>query len=117
MRFSRARSACSPATEEQALRALLNRIVPVFQPQAVYLFGSRAEGRAGLESDWDSLVVVPDDTPAKRLTVLAGYEAVRGTGVTADVVPTRRSRFEVLKEQVGSLSYAAWHRGRLVYGA
>jgi predicted nucleotidyltransferase len=89
----------------------------VFRPQAVYLFGSRAEGRAGLESDWDLLVVVPDDTPAERLTVLAGYQAVRGAGFSADVVPTRRSRFEALKEQVGSLSYAAWHRGRLVYDA
>ena len=106
-----------PATEEHALRALLSRIVPVFRPQAVYLFGSRAEGRAGLESDWDLLVVVPDDTPAECLTVLAGYQAVRGAGFPADVVPTRRSRFEALKEQVGSLSYAAWHRGRLVYDA
>jgi predicted nucleotidyltransferase len=106
-----------PPTDEGALRVLLDRIVPVFRPQAVYLFGSRAEGRAGSESDWDLLVVVPDDTPPERLTVVAGYEAVRGAGVSADVIPTRRSRFETLKEQVGSLSYAAWHRGRLVYGA
>ena len=105
-----------PATEEPALRALLDRIVPVFRPEAIYLFGSRAERRGGLESDWDLLVVVPDDTPAERLTVVAGYEAVRGSGVAADVFPTRQSRFEALKSQVGSLSHAAWRRGRLVYG-
>jgi predicted nucleotidyltransferase len=86
----------------------------ILQPEAIYLFGSRAESRGGLDSDWDLLVVVPDDTPAERLTVLAGYEAIRGAGVPADVVPTRRSRFETQKEQVASLSYAAWHRGRLV---
>src|SRR5262249_4450485 len=80
-------------------------------------FWARAEGRGGLESDWDLLVVVPDDTPAERLTVVAGYEAIRGTGVPADVVPTRRRRFEALKQQVGSLSYVAWRRGQLVYGA
>jgi hypothetical protein len=105
-----------PSTDESALRVLLDRIVPVFRPQAVYLFGGRAEGRAGPESDWDLLVVVPDDTPPERLTVVAGYEAIRGAGVSADVIPARRARFETLKEQVGSLSYAAWHRGRLVYG-
>ncbi len=105
-----------PATEEQSLRTLLERIVPAFRPQAVYLFGSRAEGRADEDSDWDLLVVVPDDTPAERLTVVAGYEAVRGSGVAADVFPTRQSRFEALKSQVGSLSHAAWRRGRLVYG-
>jgi uncharacterized protein len=59
-----------------------------------------------LESDWDLLVVVPDDTPHEHLTVVAGYEAVRGTGPRR-CRPTRRSRFEALKEQVGSLSYAA----------
>ncbi|HXQ68287.1 MAG TPA: nucleotidyltransferase domain-containing protein [Alphaproteobacteria bacterium] len=104
-----------PTKKEPALRALLDRIVPAFQPQAVYLFGSRAEGRAGGESDWDLLVVVPDDTPPEQLTVVAGYAAIRGSGIAADVIPTRQSRFEALKRQVGSLSYVAWHRGRLVY--
>ena len=96
-----------PAAEEHALRVLLDRIVPAFLPQAVYLFGSRAEGQARKDSDWDLLVVVSDDTPLERLTVVAGYEAIRGSGVAADVIPTRRSRFEALKDQVGSLSYVA----------
>jgi uncharacterized protein len=104
-----------PAAEERALRGLLDRIVPAFRPQAVYLFGSRAEAQARSDSDWDLLVVVSDDTPIERLTVVAGYEAIRGSGIAADVIPTRRSRFEALKDQVGSLSYVASHRGRLVY--
>jgi uncharacterized protein len=107
----------SPAAEERALRVLLDRIVPAFLPQAVYLFGSRAEGQARGDSDWDLLVVVSDDTPTERLTVVAGYEAILGSGVAADVIPTRRSRFEALKDQVGSLSYVASHRRRLVYAS
>ncbi|MFI4988690.1 MAG: nucleotidyltransferase domain-containing protein [Alphaproteobacteria bacterium] len=105
-----------PTTGEPALRVLVERIVGAFRPHAVYLFGSRAEGRGGDDSDWDLLVVVPDDTPPEKLTVVAGYAAIRGSGIAADVIPTRQSRFEALKRQVGSLSYAAWHRGRLVYG-
>jgi hypothetical protein len=58
-----------------------------------------------------------DDTPKERLTVVAGYEAIRGSGVAADVISTRSSRFEALKDQVGSLRYVASHRGRLVYAA
>jgi hypothetical protein len=97
-----------PAIEEHALRALLNRMVPVSSGLRRSIFLA-AEPKAA--QVWKAigtwLVVVPDDTPAERLTVLAGYEAVCGTGVPADVVPTRRSRFEALKEQVCSLSYVA----------
>ena len=104
-----------PPTEDQALRALLDRVVQAFKPEAVYLFGSRAEHRATRDSDWDLLVVVPDETPVEKLNVVAGYNAIRGSGIAADIVPTRKSRFEALKDQVGSLSYIASHRGRLVY--
>jgi uncharacterized protein len=53
----------------------------------------------------------------ERLTVVAGYEAICGSGIATDVIPRRRSRFEALKDQVGSLSYVASHRERLVYAA
>jgi hypothetical protein len=105
-----------PGFEDAQLSRLLDRIVRAYRPEAVYLFGSRAEGRARPDSDWDLLVVVPDDTPHDKLSVVAGYEAIRGAGVAADVIPTRRSRFERLKDQAGTLSYDAARRGQLVYG-
>jgi predicted nucleotidyltransferase len=67
------------------------------------LFGSRAEGRAGPDIYWDGLVVVQGDAPAERLTVLAGYDASVAPASLRMCFPTRRSRFEALKEQVDTL--------------
>jgi predicted nucleotidyltransferase len=44
------------------LRTLLVRIEERYQPEQVWLFGSRARGDAEPGSDWDLLVVVPDST-------------------------------------------------------
>lgn len=101
---------------EARLAVLLDRIVPYFRPEAVYLFGSRAEGRAGPDSDYDLLVVVPDDTPQDRLAYSVGAAAARAAHVAADVIPIPRRQFERRKTQVGTLSYAAWHRGKLIHG-
>jgi len=50
----------------------LDPVVAYFRPRRVILFGSRARGEAGPDSDVDLLVVVDDDTPAERLTPDAG---------------------------------------------
>jgi uncharacterized protein len=75
---------------EHAVAALLERIVPALSPEAVYLFGSRARGDAGRDSDFDLLVVVSDDTPPDKIRLTSTYRLSRGTGVPADVIACRR---------------------------
>ncbi len=52
---------------DENLAKLLERIVPALAPEAVYLFGSRAGGASRRDSDYDLLVVVPDDTPREKI--------------------------------------------------
>jgi predicted nucleotidyltransferase len=103
-------------TIEHAVAALLERIIPALSPEAVYLFGSRARGDAGRDSDFDLLVVVSDDTPPDKIRLTSTYRLTRGTGVPADVIACRRRWFERNREQVGTLGYKAVNEGRLVYG-
>jgi uncharacterized protein len=35
-------------------------------PSPFYLFGSKARGEAGPDSDYDLMVIVPDDAPPER---------------------------------------------------
>src|SRR6266545_3077422 len=52
----------SSTTEaDPAITRLLSIIVDELRPLQVWLFGSRAEGRARPDSDYDILVVLPDD--------------------------------------------------------
>ncbi len=68
------------------LERLLDAVVSALNPRAVYLFGSRAEGRERPDSDYDLMVVVPDDAPdmGSSLTSSSGtFRSERGRKVAA----------------------------------
>ena len=50
-------------TPDPALDETLRRLLASYQPLEVYLSGSKARGDSGPDSDYDLLVVVPDDAP------------------------------------------------------
>ena len=70
-------------SSDPTLVELLRRLEPAYEPERVYLFGSRARGEAGPDSDYDLLLVVPDDAPPERKRSRLAYEVLRGTGVAA----------------------------------
>ncbi len=94
---------------------LIERIVSQMEPEEIWLFGSRAEGRARPDSDYDLLAVLPDNTPESALDLIKAFELTCGLGVPADLVPCTRSDFEEEKDEVGTLARAAYHRGKRIY--
>jgi hypothetical protein len=61
------------------LGEVLRRLVEAYQPIQVYLFGSHARGEAGPDSDYDLLLVVPDDASPERRRSRLAYERLWGT--------------------------------------
>ena len=50
------------------LAELVRRLVDAFQPERLYLFGSRAREEAGADSDYDLLMILPKlEEPAYRV--------------------------------------------------
>ena len=97
------------------LDAVIVRIVDAMNPEAIWLLGSRAGGKARPESDHDLLVIMPDGTPEIDLDPVKAWSVVRGLGVPVDLVPCTRSEFEDEKDEIDTLPRAALARGRLVY--
>lgn len=97
------------------IKMLLARIEQKYHPEQVWLFGSRARGEAREASDWDLLVVVPDDTEEGDLDPRVAWRLQRGSGVYADVIPCRASEFREDRGTVNTLSYAAASEGVLIY--
>src|SRR5437870_7152039 len=95
---------------------LLDPVVAYFHPQRVILFGSRARGEAGRDSDIDLLVVVDDDTPTEKLTWRDGFEAHR-LRRAADIFPMRAETFDRDRAIVNTLAAEADIDGIVVYGA
>ncbi len=104
----------SPAADPN-IQVLLDRIVPALNPQAVYLFGSRARGEARADSDYDLFLVVDDDTPRAQLQIQALSALKRGTGITADLIPCRRRIYQEYQDELGAISYAVKREGQMVY--
>ena len=75
------------------LGELMERIQRIYRPLDVLLFGSRAKGVAAPGSDWDILVILPDDADEALLDPMLGWETQAGSGVHADVLASYRSEF------------------------
>jgi predicted nucleotidyltransferase len=100
-----------------ALDEIVRRLVASYQPLEVYLFGSKARGDSGPDSDYDLLVVVPDDATPERKRSRLAYEVLRGTGRAADVLVCTRSYFEARRSLKASLPGTVLREGRLLHGA
>ena len=78
---------------DPVLDEIVRWLVAAYQSERIYLFGSKARGEAGPDSDYDLLVVVPDDAPPERKRSKLAYQALWGTGTAADALVCTRSYF------------------------
>ncbi len=102
---------------DATLVELLRRLIPAYLPERVYLFGSRARATAGPDSDYDLLLVVPDDAPPERRRSRLAYEVLRGTGVAVDVLVCTRTWFNRRQGLEASLPGTVIREGRLLHAA
>ena len=103
--------------KESGLDDIVERLKHAYDPERIYLFGSRARGDEGPDSDFDFLVVVPDDASRERRGSRLAYQALRGTGVAADVLVWTRAYFDSRRHLKASLSSTVESEGRLLYVA
>ena len=101
----------------RALAQIVERLIEAYQPECIYLFGSKARGDNGPDSDFDLMVVVPDSAPNDRKRSRLAYEVLRGTGTAADVLVYTRGAFESRLHLAASLPATVLREGRLVHAA
>ena len=99
------------------LADILQRLVKAYDPKQIYLFGSLARGEDRPDSDYDLMVIVPDDAPPERTRSRLAYEALRGTGIAADVLVWTHSRFQRRAHVVASLPATVLREGVLLHAA
>ncbi len=100
---------------EPALAEVVRRLIQAYQPERIYLFGSVARGDAGPDSDYDLLVVVPDDAPPQRRGSRLAYEVLWGVGAAADVIVWSRGAFDRRSRVPSSLPATVLREGKLVH--
>ncbi|WP_420454889.1 nucleotidyltransferase domain-containing protein [Rubrivirga sp.] len=95
---------------------VVGRVVEEIDPLRIVLFGSRALGTAGPNSDVDLLVVVPDGN-APRAVMRQLHERIRNVGVAVDYVVATPAQLDRFGESIGYIYREALVHGREVYTA
>ncbi len=103
--------------EDPVLDKIVTRLVDTYHPERIYLFGSRGRGDSGPDSDYDLMVVVPDDAPRPLRRAAPAYAALWELHTAVDVLVWTREAFDSRLHLRASLPSTVQRDGRLVYSA
>jgi predicted nucleotidyltransferase len=98
----------------QALQKMIHRIVSMFEPQRIILFGSHAQGVPESDSDLDLLVVM-EVQKSKRATAMEIDRALADRGIPLDLVVMTPEEYEKQRRIVGTITKPAAEDGQVVY--
>ena len=96
-------------------RQALELIVSTWHPLEIWLYGSRAKGTHRPDSDWDLLLVVPDETDPALLDLVGAWGVTGALRPTVEVYPVLQREFDAGKRWLGSLAQIAATEGRRLY--
>jgi predicted nucleotidyltransferase len=105
----------SSAGIPKLITRIVKRIVGLFAPEQVILFGSYAKGTAGADSDVDLLVVMPVKGSKRQKIVEIGV-ALHDFAIAKDIMISTPEDFCWRKDVVGTIEYPAAHEGIVLYG-
>ena len=96
---------------------MIARIVDELHPDQLWLFGSRARGEAGADSDWDFMAVLRDGAPEQDLEIASVWKRLHDLRVQrVELFTMTRSEFDAWKGSLGTLAEIVASTGVLVHG-
>lgn len=101
--------------QDTLLGPLVQRIVSRFDPEEVWLFGSRYRGDSTRLSDWDLLILVQDDDAEHVYDPYYKWETHKDSGLSADLVIDTMENFYSAVDVPNSLAREIKDERRLLY--
>jgi predicted nucleotidyltransferase len=103
--------------DKQLIQLAVKRLAAVYDPIAIFIFGSFAWGKPGDGSDLDLLIVVDqsEEKPYKR--ILKGLKSLRGLKIPKDILVYTKSEFEEMVKNKASLCFKRKNEGIKAYEA
>ena len=102
---------------DQILGEMVRRLVTAFQPECIYLFGSRAREEEGPDSDYDLMMVIAESSLPRYQREQKAFRTLCGLGVSKGVIVLTRKEFDSRRSVVCSLPATVEREGRLLYAA
>jgi predicted nucleotidyltransferase len=99
---------------QKEIKDMVGKIVSLFDPEKIILFGSEARGRAGKDSDVDILVVMPVKKSRRKTAIEIGV-ALNHIRLSKDIIVTTPEDFALRKEIPGTIERPAHLEGKVLY--
>lgn len=101
---------------DKIIELVSKRLVEVYSPDRIYLFGSYAWGKPDSDSDLDILVIL-GETDEKKMhkRILKGRRVLADLEIPKDIVVYTNIEFEQLASQKSSLCYKIKNEGVTLY--
>lgn len=103
--------------DHDKLNSVVDRLVKVYAPNEIYLFGSFAWGNPEEDSDLDLLVIVDHSEEKIYKRPIKGIKALRGLKLAKDVIVYTNDEFNNLSSNEVSLFDKIKREGIKLYGA
>jgi predicted nucleotidyltransferase len=103
--------------QDAALLEVIRRLVTAYRPFRIYLFGSKARGEAGPDSDYDLLIIVEDEALTPHRDSSLAYQVLWGTHTAVDALVLTRTEFESRLHVASSLPATVVREATLLHEA
>ncbi len=94
------------------LNQIRSRLVELFKPEKLYLWGSRAKGVQSEDSDYDIVLIVKQSDLSMRERNIKAYEVLWGIDASVDVFVYTQSEFDQQKNIFDSVPEKIVTEGR-----
>jgi uncharacterized protein len=99
----------------EMIEEVKKRLVTVYDPEAIYLFGSYVWGHPDEESDLDLLVVVRTSNQKSHKRCIPGRRALWELNIAKDLIVYTQDEFSARITDQTSLLYKIKNNGKVIY--
>lgn len=101
--------------ENKTINEVVRRLINVYHPLEIYLFGSYAWGKPTDDSDLDILVVVEQSQQKRYERPVAGLLSLFGLNISKDLLVSTKDEFSKSANDKSSLYFKIKQQGRRLY--
>ncbi|MFH1643797.1 MAG: nucleotidyltransferase domain-containing protein [bacterium] len=100
---------------EKTLEVIKKRLIKIYNPLKIYIFGSYAWGNPTEDSDLDLLIVVEDSNEKTYRRPIKGHVALSGIDTPKDLIIYTKQEFEERSGDITTLCYKVKNEGKVIY--
>jgi predicted nucleotidyltransferase len=101
--------------EKETLKNIINKLVKIYSPIGIYIFGSYAWGEPTENSDIDLLIIVKDSDEKPHRRAVKGFISLKDLNIPKDLIVSTKKEFEQYSSDKTSLFYMIKEKGKKIY--